>query len=71
MTDRTCQMRFAETDSTVNEKRIVFFARPVAYRECRGMSELVARSDDELVKRETWIELRIKRALLHLVWPRF
>src|ERR1700752_1197883 len=70
MTYRTCQMRFAKPDATVNEKRIVFFARPVAYRECRGMSELVARADDEFVKRETWIEFRIKWALLHVVWPR-
>jgi hypothetical protein len=33
------------------------------------MSELVARADDEFVKREAWIEFRIKWALLHLIWP--
>src|ERR1700745_565224 len=69
MTDRTCQMRFAKSDATINEKWIVFFARSVAYRECRGSSELVARAADEFVKRETWIEFRIKWALLHLIWP--
>jgi hypothetical protein len=52
MTDRTCQVRFAKPDATVNEEWIVFFARSVAYRDGRRMCELVARSDDEFVKRE-------------------
>ena len=70
MPDGVCQMCFAEPYATVKKQRIVFVSRPVTYRAGRGMRELIARADDELIEREAWIEFRVKRASLPFGWTR-
>ena len=50
MADRRRQMGLAETDTAVDEERIILFARLIGDGLRRRMGELIARSDHELRK---------------------
>ena len=54
-------MRFSETDTTVDIKRIVSFPRRFSNGQRRGMCELVARADDKCLKRAFGIKRVFQR----------
>src|SRR5438270_11158638 len=54
-------MRFSETDTTVDIKRIVSFPRHFSNSQRRGMCELVARADDKGLKRAFGIKRVFQR----------
>jgi hypothetical protein len=56
MTDGINQVRLAEPDAAVNEKRIICPARCVGGRFCSSMRELVAGPDDEGAERVLSLE---------------
>src|SRR6516165_1865723 len=51
------QMRLAETNATMNDEGVVFFARPLGNCQRGGVGQLVARPDYEFGKREPRIQL--------------
>src|SRR5215467_7819916 len=67
MSDGSHQMSLAETDATINEERVVFFARPLGDRQRGGVSELVARPDYEFGKGEAGIQLGVERTPLRSI----
>src|SRR5215469_18074498 len=60
MSDGSQQMSLAETDATINEERVVFFARPLGNRQRGGMGELVARPNYEFCKGEARIQFGVE-----------
>src|SRR5579872_3719030 len=56
MSDGGHQMSFAKANATIDEERIVFFARPLGDRQRGGVGELVARPNYELCKGEAGIQ---------------
>src|SRR5215467_6053553 len=56
MSDGGHQMSLAETDATINEEGVVFFARSLGDRQRGGMGELVARPHYEFGKGQAGIQ---------------
>ena len=60
MADRSRQMGLAETDTAVDEERVVLFARLIRHRlRCR-VRELITRADHELRERIAWRQSRVQ-----------
>ena len=56
LADRLHQMRLAESDAAINEKRVVGFGRRLRHGEAGGMRDLVVRPDDERLESVARIE---------------
>src|SRR5919109_1160231 len=61
------QMSLAETDATINEEGVVFFAQSLGDRPRGGMGELVARPDNEFGKGEAGIQFGVEWAPLRFI----
>src|SRR5215471_12525153 len=68
MSDGSHQMSLAETDATINEERVVFFARPLGDRQRGGVGELVARPDYEFCKGEAGIQFGVEWAPFRFIY---
>src|SRR5215469_15353513 len=72
MSDGSHQMSLAEANTTINEERVVFFARPFGDRQRGSVSELVARPDYEFCKGEAGVQFGVDGAALSFIsaWSR-
>src|SRR3989442_13209523 len=66
MADRGRQMRLAEPDAAVNEKRVIFLSRLVGHRQGCRMGELIARADHKLGEGVAPYQLRMEMAALRV-----
>src|SRR6266849_7191830 len=66
MADRGGKMGFAQSDTTVNEKRVVFFAGLIRNCQRRRVRELITRPDHEFSEGVALAEMRMKSAAFGL-----
>ena len=66
MPDGRCQVRLSESDTTIDEKRVVFFAGLIGNRHRSRVRELIARPNDEFSEGVTLAEMRMKSAAFGL-----
>src|ERR1700693_5091567 len=59
MPDRIDQVGFSETDTSIDEERVVLFARLIGDRERGGVSELISRPDHKFGEGKFGCELRM------------
>src|SRR6266849_10953642 len=66
MPDGRCQVHLSESDTTIDEERVVFFAGLIGDRQRRRVRELITRPDDEFSEGVALAEIRIKSAAFGL-----
>ena len=66
--NRLHQMGFAETDSPINEQRVIRARRRLRDRKTRGMRNFVVRADHERFEGVPWIESGHSCAWLRVAW---
>jgi hypothetical protein len=66
MPDGRCQVRLSESDTTIDEERVVLLSRLIGDRPRRRVRELITRPDDEFSEGVALAEMRMKSAAFGL-----
>lgn len=61
MPDGVHQVRLAQTRSSVDVKRVIGLGRVLGHRDSRGVGELIAVSDNEIVERIVRVQVRVEQ----------